>query len=109
MYEVKRNERIVEGTRIETRQREVYGPFNVLSVEAGTNGKYMSDDSGRTYICIKDLFGSLITKIEELDNEEEGNGGVEIEFCGGSELYTVVESLEFIIKVLKEQIEEAKL
>ena len=106
MYEVKRNERIVSGTKIETWQREVYGPYNCLSVEAGTNGKYMSDDSGRTYICIKDLFGSLITKIEELSDEEE-NKGIEIEFCGGSELYTAIESLEFIIKVLKEQIKEA--
>lgn len=108
MYEIKRNKRIVAGTEIETWQREVNGPYNVLSVEAGTNGIYMSNDSGRTYICIKDLFGSLIEKNEELD-KEGGNEGIEIEFCGGSELYTVVESLEFVIKVLKEQIEEAKL
>ncbi len=102
MYEVTRDYRLVNGEEVETWKAEFMNA-NVLEVEAGTTGFKGGDTGhgGRTYFRLKDL-GS--TDIVARCSDEE----VEIEFGGDTELQTFIQSLEFTLKVLKEQIEENK-
>lgn len=102
MYEVKRDCRTVNGEDVETWKAEFWNA-NILEAEVGTTGFKGGDTGhgGRTYFRLKDL-GS--TDIIARCSEDE----VEIEFGGDAELQTFVQSLEFALKVLKDQIEENK-
>ena len=71
------------------------------SVVAGTTG-YQGGDSGhgcRTFIRIRNLGGTDI-RIEKV-GKEYSDEGVEIVLGGDTELYTIIDGLEFIINVLK--------
>lgn len=109
MYEVTSNTRKVNGVDIETWSREIIDA-NILSVETGTNG-YQGGDSGhgsRTYIRIQDEGGTDIAARAITDKFGFTNG-IEIALGGDAELSTIVEALEFAVKVLKDQIKEAEL
>ena len=104
MIEVKRRERNVDGRIIDTFQREVCC-CNILEVEAGTNG-YHGGDAGhgsRTYFRIADLGG---TDMEvHAGKDKYGEPYLEVTLGGDSELKTIIESLEFITKCLKDEVE----
>lgn len=99
MYEVKRDYKMVNGKEVETWTAELLG-INILEVEVGTNG-FKGGDTGhgsRTYFRLKDLGSTdIVASCDE--------GEVEIEFGGDAELESFIESLEFSLKVLKDQAE----
>ena len=103
MYEVICNEREISGKTIDTFKREIYNA-NILEVEAGTNG-YCGGDTGhgsRTYIRIQDMGGTDIQVLKTHDSH--GNeDGVILALGGDSELTTIIEALQFIVKVLDDQ------
>lgn len=106
MYEVTKKERLLEGGRLETWERDIVS-CNILQVEAGTNGFHGGDGGSgcRTYIRIENLAS---TSIQVRMIGENGGDGLEIVLSGDTELSTMLEALEFIQKVLKDQIEEAE-
>ena len=106
MYEIKSKQRMVNGRKIETWQREVISA-NMLEVEAGTNG-YQGGDSGhgsRTYFRIADLGGTDID-VKALPNRWRGCDGFEVSLGGDCELETFIEVLKFAISVLEDQAKE---
>lgn len=109
MYETTSKIRNVSGVDIETWSREIIDA-NLLSVEAGTNG-YQGGDSGhgsRTYIRIQDEGGTDIDA-RAITDKFGFTTGIEIALGGDAELSTIIEALEFVTKVLKDQIKEAEL
>lgn len=98
MYEVTRNEKEVNGVTVETWVAELTSA-NILEIEVGTTG-YQGGDTGhggRTYLRLKDL-ASTDLSINGKQADE-----VVMELGGDTELATFIESLEFAIRVLKEQ------
>lgn len=106
MYEVMKKERLLKDGRLETWERDIVS-CNILQVEAGTNGFHGGDGGNgcRTYIRIENLASTSI-RVRTLG--ENGGDGFEIVLSGDTELSTMLEALEFIQKVLKDQIEEAE-
>lgn len=106
MYEIRRSEREVNGITVETWKREIVNA-NILEIEAGTTG-YCGGDTGhggRTYLRFKDLASTdLVASVvtDKFGDTEE----VIMEFGGDTELSTLIEALEFALKVLKEQSKE---
>lgn len=103
MYEVKRSEQTVSGVNVETWKAEI-NSANIIEVEVGTTG-YQGGDSGhggRTYFSIKDLASTDI-QVRILKDKNSDTQGFVLELGGDCELGTFIESLEFAIKVLKEQ------
>lgn len=106
MYEIKEKVICIEGHKVPVFKREVMGA-NGLDVVAGTNG-YKGGDAGhgsRTYVSIKDAFGSDIM-VKAIPESDETNGGVEIVLGGDSELNTMIKALKFVVKVLEDQSNE---
>ena len=104
MYEIKENNRKIDGMDVTTYTREIHSA-NVLSVEAGTNG-YQGGDSGhgsRTYFRITDC-GS--TDIRVKAHGVDGDEGLEVTLGGDCELETIIRALKFITKVLEDQAKE---
>lgn len=100
MYEIKEKRRLIHGVEVPTFSREIFN-CNVLTVEAGTTG-YCGGDTGhggRTYIRIQDEGG---TDIHAHALGKYGDEGVEILLGGDTELETMVQALEFVLKALKE-------
>ena len=98
MYEIIRGHREVNGVVVTTFKREVVNA-NILEVEAGTTG-LCGGDSGygcRTYIRIQNMGGTDIQALPIAD------GGVVVKLGGDAELVTIIEALEFVVKVLKEE------
>ena len=103
MYEVICGTREVGGVSIQTFKREVCSA-NILEVEAGTNG-YCGGDSGhgcRTYFRIQDL-GSTDIEVRPTHDYLGRDNGVVVALGGDCELTTIIEALQFIVKVLDEQ------
>ncbi|BAL01667.1 hypothetical protein OBV_44680 [Oscillibacter valericigenes Sjm18-20] len=101
MHEIKSSSRNVEGKEVQTWIAEFLNA-NVLQVEVGTTG-YCGGDfghGGRTFFKIKDKGGTALF-VNGKEVEE-----VEIALGGDAELSTFIQSLEFALKVLKEQSEE---
>lgn len=98
MNEATKSYRLVNGEKVET-WKEEFLHANVLEVEAGTTGFKGGDTGhgGRTYFRLKDLGGTDIVA-------RCNDGEVEIEFGGDAELQTFIQSLEFTLEVLKDQI-----
>ena len=71
---------------------------NILRVEAGTTGHKGGDTGhgGRTYFSITDE-ASTDMEVNVFDN------GFEVMLGGDTELDTMIEALEFIVKTLKEK------
>ena len=93
---------IIDGYEFPVYKTE-FDSFNSLEVTAGTTG-YKGGDSGhgcRTFIRIKDTSCTdiQINKLTDGDRDE----GVEIILGGDSELGTMIQGLEFILRVLKSQ------
>lgn len=103
MYEVICGEREVNGVTIETFKREIFSA-NILEVEAGTNG-YQGGDTGhgsRTYFRIQDM-GSTDITVRTTHDCLGYEDGVVVALGGDCELTTIIEALQFIVKVLDEQ------
>lgn len=103
MYEVRRSEREVKGKTIETWIAELINA-NILEIEVGTNG-YCGGDTGhgcRTYLRIRDL-GSTDMSANIIQGTFNQTEEVAIELGGDTELFTLIEALEFAVKVLKDQ------
>ena len=106
MYEIKSKQRMVNGRKIETWQREVVSA-NMLEVETGTNG-YQGGDSGhgsRTYFRIADLGGTDMD-VKAIPNRWGGCDGFEVALGGDCELETFIEALKFAVSVLEDQAKE---
>jgi len=105
LYEIKRDEKEVNGVDVETWKREITH-CNILEIEAGTTGFQGGDTGhgGRTYLRLKDLGSTDIKANVVKDNY--GCTEVTIELGGDAELETFIEALEFAVKVLKEQSKE---
>ncbi len=100
MHEIRKDYRLINDEEIETWTGE-FCSANTVEVEVGTNG-YKGGDTGhgsRTYFRFKDL---ACTDVSIKCTEDE----VEIELGGDTELETFIQSLEFALKVLKEQSKE---
>ena len=98
MYEIHAEERQVIGRTVKTWEREIIDAC-MLKVAAGTTG-YQGGDTGhgcRTYLRLSDIGGADM-RCRLFD--AHGERGVEIALGG--------EALEFVIHVLKDQIEEAR-
>ena len=113
-------EKQVDGIAVKTAADEIVD-FNILTVEAGTNGK-QGGDAGhgcRTYLCIKNdacTYMKCRTSIHRIDVDADGlchhhddttdHGQVdeiEIMLGGDSELDTFIEALEFAVDTLRKQ------
>jgi hypothetical protein len=87
---------------------EIYSKFfdsaNILQVEAGTNCPQGGDTGhgGRTLLRLSDQGGTNI-RIKVDGQEVKINDSIEIVLGGDTEHYTFVQSLEFALKVYKEQ------
>ena len=106
MYEIHAEERRVNGRAVRVWQREIKDAC-ALKVTAGTTG-YQGGDTGhgcRTYLRLSDIGGADM-RCRLLDSH--GEHGVEIALGGDAELLTLLEALEFVVHVLKDQIEEAR-
>ena len=78
---------------------------NILRVAAGTNG-LKDGDSGhgsRTIIEIEDRGG---TNINFKITPNMGNGLIEIRLGGDTELETIIQAFEFIVRTLKRQVDK---
>jgi len=78
---------------------------NILRVAAGTTG-LKGGDSGhgsRTIIEIEDMGG---TNIDFKITPNMGNGLIEICLCGDTELETIIQAFEFIVRTLKRQVKK---
>jgi len=78
---------------------------NILRVAAGTNG-LKGGDSGhgsRTIIEIEDMGG---TNINFKITPKLGNGLLEIRLGGDTELETIIQAFEFIVRTLKRQVDK---
>lgn len=75
---------------------------NILRVAAGTTGLKGGDSGhgGRTYLEIEDEGGTDI-KFNVISDGTVSGAFLRIELGGDSELETIIEGLEFIIKTLK--------
>ena len=105
MYEIHAEERQVIGRTVKTWEREIIDAC-MLKAAAGTTG-YQGGDTGhgcRTYLRLSDIGGADM-RCRLFD--AHGERGVEIALGGDAELHTLLEALEFVIHVLKDQIEEA--
>ena len=106
MYEIHAEERQVIGRTVKTWEREIIDAC-MLKAAAGTTG-YQGGDTGhgcRTYLRLSDIGGA---DMRSRLFDAHGERGVEIALGGDAELHTLLEALEFVIHVLKDQIEEAR-
>ena len=104
MFAINENMRLVGGMEVPTFTREITS-FNILEVEAGTNG-YQGGDAGhgsRTYFRIQNLGG---TDIQAHVLGKYNDEGFEVSLGGDCELETVITALKFITKVLEDQSKE---
>lgn len=91
--------RVIDGIKVQTYETEI-SSFNTLSAEAGTTG-YMGGGSkkgGRTFIKIIDVANSDISVERNADGK-----GFTLRAGGDSELDTLIDSLDFIVSILKRQ------
>lgn len=105
MYEVSKDSREIDGIEVTTWNR-VIEKGNVLGVEVGTNGYWggNSDHGSRTYVRVENLSGTDLRASTLLDRD--GSCGVEIILGGDCALESFIEALEFVLKTLKDGIEE---
>lgn len=85
----------VNGVDVPIKEKEIVS-CNILRVEAGTTGLKGGDTGhgGRTYFSITDE-ASTDMEVNVFNN------GFEVMLGGDTELETMIEALEFIIKTLK--------
>lgn len=103
MYEVRCSKREIKGITIPTWKAEIINA-NMLEVEVGTTG-YCGGDTGhggRTYLRLKDLGSTDLSASIVTDNCGDTEEVI-MEFGGDTELSTLIEALEFAVKVLKDQ------
>lgn len=103
MIGIMRSERVLsDNTRIRTYHNEIVG-CNVIEVEAGTTGLHGGDTGHgcRTYFRIEDVSGTDIS-VKVLGSKTNARG-IEVITGGDSELETMIDALEFIVKVLRSQ------
>jgi len=106
LYEIKRDEKEVNGVRVETWKREIIH-CNILEVEVGTTGFQGGDTGhgGRTYLRIENLASTDIN-VAVIKDDNFDTQGLTLELGGDAELETFIEALEFALRVLKEQSKE---
>lgn len=92
-----------DGTRIPTQTKE-FVLCNLLEATAGTNGPGGGDAGHgcRTYIRIRDRGGTCMN-VRILEDEDGRPEGFEMVLGGDPELGTVIEAVDFIQSVLRDQ------
>lgn len=105
MYAVSKDSREIDGIEVTTWNRVIENG-NVLGVEVGTNGYWGgdSDQGSRSYVRIENLSGTDLRARTLLDRD--GSCGVEIILGGDSALDSFIEAVEFVLKTLKDGVEE---
>ena len=114
MEDMKRNIRRIDREFIKTVRTEMVN-CNILEVETGTNG-YHGGDSGHGGRALLRLSDAASTDMRCLISGEIAGysqtyevyfshvDSVEIVVGGDAEIGTLIDSLEFVVKILKEQI-----
>lgn len=114
MENTRRNIRQIDRESIKTVITEMVN-CNILEVEAGTNGYHGGDSGhgGRALLRLSDAASTdmrcyIAGEIEGYYQSYEVNfshvDSVEIVVGGDAEIETLIESLEFVVKTLKEQL-----
>lgn len=101
-HDITQKQRVVKGVPVDTVELEVTNA-NIMALEVGTTGFKGGDagHGGRTFIAFKDLGGTSMNA--NVKQDRFGCEEIEIEFGGDSELQTLIDSLEFAVKVLKDR------
>ena len=108
MYEVTRDVINVNKEPVELFGREVIGETSIYLVSAGTTGLSGSNErkgGARAYMKISCPCGDFFTRMI-IDEDSGKNTGVKIACCGDDAIKGLIKSLEFTVKVLKNQVEE---
>lgn len=114
MEDIKRNIRRVDGEFIKTVKTELVN-FNILEVETGTNGYHGGDTGhgGRAFLRLSDasctdmrclISGEIAGYSQTYEIYFSHVDSVEIVVGGDAEIETLIGSLEFVVKNLKEQL-----
>ena len=114
MEDIKRNIRRIDREFIKTVKTEMVN-CNRLEVETGTNGYHGGDTGhgGRALVRLSDasstdmrcnILGDIEGSIETYEVHFSHVDFVEIVVGGDAEIETLIDSLEFVVKNLKEQI-----
>lgn len=115
MEDIKRNVRRVDGEFIKTLKTEMVNA-NILEVETGTNGYHGGDSGhgGRAILRLSDLAstdmrcfisGEMAGYSQTYEVYFSHVDSVEIVVGGDAEIETLIDSLEFVVNNLKEQLE----
>ena len=104
MYAIQEDWQTVNDETIRTFSREVRNGESGMTVAAGTNGFTGGNtrkEGGRTYVMLKCDWGDF--HFRPIWNRKHQMVGMEIGCCGDSGLKSMMESLKFAAKALKEQ------
>lgn len=108
MYEIKQKKVKVNGIGFDTYERTIHDACD-FTVEVGTNG-YKGGDAkkgSRTMLSIKSGNGASVATLP-LGKNANCSGGFVLALSGDSELYGLLNSLKFAVKVLEDQIMEVR-
>ena len=97
--------RTVDGIKVNTVETEIASPYNALTVEVGTTGKFINQSSknSRLYLKIADALNSNIS----ITKDSTGKGFI-LRASGNCEITTLIEALDFCSAQLKNQFREDK-
>lgn len=102
----KKGNRVYGGIKFGT-QKITIGNFNVLEVEAGTNGLHDGDTGNgcRGYFRIEDTTGGANFEIKPIYAymDYPTTSGFSFKFGGDEELESIIAALKYITKVLEKQ------
>lgn len=104
MYEIKQKKAEVNGIIFNSYEREIKDECSFL-VEVGTNG-YKGGNAkkgSRTFLSIKALNGASVASMI-IPKRNGCNGGFVLALSGDAELYGLLNSLKFAVKVLDDEI-----
>lgn len=108
MYEIKQKKVEVNGIGFDSFERTIKDACS-FTVEVGTNG-YKGGNAkkgSRTMLSIKGLKGASVAAVP-LGKEDNCSGGFIFAASGDAELYGLLHSLKFAVKVLEDQIGEVQ-
>ena len=106
MYEVLNDVVTVNNMVVDTFERNVIGTNTLYKAKAGTTGYTGGDDrdsGSRAYVSIDNICGDFFARLKK---ENCSVSGVELAVCGDDAIRGLIKSLEFTVKVLKDQIAE---
>ncbi len=102
MFEIKKNEKKINGVNVTTFERNVEYGGTALEVEAGTTGFCGGGraEGGRAFVRISAKVADFYAKAGDKNTD------VMIAVCGDEEIMALVESLAFALQALVEATEE---